>query len=421
MGTDWSSIDSRIHDPSWYESRTEFMDAFRKIRDEDPIHWADAESSYGRSFWFITRYDDVKAVINDPGSFSSRHFWSVGRPPRSPRRLTLEQRYELGMEGRVANLDPPMHTYLRRPMNPHFSVPAIAKLTDDVQQFADEIVAELRGRSSFEVVEDVAALLPMRVVMRLLGVPEEDWDGLRLAAGRYAQSNDPRFLIDGDPVKTAEIGLRGLVDFAMDLADKRQREPQDDFATVVTQMSVEGVGLSNYEMRGWFSSIILGGTETSRNAIGVGIWQLLSNPAQREIFLDAPLKEALNFTDEVIRWTSPARSVLRVASRNIEMGGKEIRQGDWVQASLISANHDERAFDDPGRFDLRRTPNDHLGLGDGIHKCLGRNLVRLEFAILAKALLKAFPDLKVEVEPKWIRDPAGSGLASLNVRTGGAA
>ncbi|ADP81239.1 cytochrome P450 [Pseudofrankia inefficax] len=415
MERDWTSIDNRLNDPLWYRERAEFLAAYRLLRDEDPVHWAKDEA-YGRSFWFLTRHEHVKQALGDHMTFSSRHLWTVGRPPRSPRRFTLEQRYELGLEARVVNVDPPIHTYLRRPMNRYFSVPSIAKLTDQIQRYSDEVVDRARGLEKFDLVEEVAAQLPVRVILGMLGVPEEDWALVRNAAGMYTQSHDPRFLVDDDPVKTAETGLRQLIDYAMDLAEERKREPRDDFATVVTEMKIEGEKLSTYELRGWFSALILGGIETSRNAISAGLWQLLVHPDQREIFLSAPAGRALDLVDEVIRWTSPARSLLRVATRDVEMGGKEIRQGDWVLLSLISANHDERVFEDPGRFDLRRDPVDHVGLGDGIHKCLGRNLLRLEFTTLARTLLQAFPDMSCAGEPTWMLDVNGSGLASLEVR-----
>lgn len=417
--TDWSTIDNSLNDPLWFADRQGYLEAFKLLRDEDPVHWAE-DTSYGRSFWALTRHEHVKWALNEYSIFSSRHLWTAARPPRKPQRFTLEQRYELGLEARPNNVDPPMHTYLRRPMNRHFSVPAVGKLGEDIQRYCDDIVEEVKAKETFDLIEDVASQLPLRVILRLLGVPEEDWDHLQDAAGRYTQSNDPRYLIDDDPAKTAEIGLRQLVDYAMALAEDRQRSPREDFATVATNMTIEGEKLSTYELRGWFTALILGGIETSRNAIGVGLWQMLENPDQRQLFVDAPVAETGDMVEEVIRWTSPARSLLRVATRDVEVEGKEIRQGDWVLPYLVSANNDERVFEDPDRFNLLRKPNDHMGLGDGIHKCLGRNLVRLEFTLLAKSVLEALPTMEVASEPEWIRDASGSGLVSLTIRTNAA-
>lgn len=417
MTTDWTEIDNRLQDPTWYEDRDTFLAGMKKLRDQDPVHWAEDES-FGRSYWFLTRHDHLRTVLADHASFSSRHFWTASRPPSSPRRMTLEERYELGLESRVSNLDPPMHTYLRRPVNRHFSVPAIGKLRDDIQRYVDDIVAEVREKDTFDLIEDVATELPVRVILRMLGVPEEDWEFLLAAAGRYTQSNDPRYLVDGDAAKTATLGMKQVVDYAVELAKDRQANPRDDFATVATNITVEGEKFSVYELRGWFSALILGGIETSRNAIGAGIWNLVKDPEQRRHFLDATTAEATDMVDEIIRWTSPARTLLRVATKDLDLDGKEVRQGDWVFACLAAGNNDDRVFDDPSRFDVTRPRlSEHLGLGDGIHKCLGRNMVRLEVAILAQTLLTALPELTVLSEPRWLTDVSRSGLTALSMST----
>src|SRR5690606_27695273 len=152
--------------------------------------------------------------------------------------------------------------------------------------------------------------------------------------------------------------------------------------------------------------------ESTRNAVSVGLLGYLNNPEQRQLLLDDP---SLNKSavEEVIRWVTPGSGRLRVATTDIEMHGKTIRQNDWIIAFLASANRDERVFENPDAFDIRRNPNPHLGLGEGLHMCLGRNLARLELATFFPKFLKAFPDLELTAAPDWIPDANVIGFRSM--------
>jgi cholest-4-en-3-one 26-monooxygenase len=179
---------------------------------------------------------------------------------------------------------------------------------------------------------------------------------------------------------------------------------------------VDGDRLSIHEMRVYFFTMIAGGPESTRNAASVGLWSFLRNPVERARLVGDP-SLVPSAVEEVVRWTSPVKQVLRIANDDIEFRGRRIRANDWVVLEVASADKDERVFADPHRFDITRQPNDHLGLGTGIHACLGRALVRLELSTLFPKLLAAFPDLEaLDREPHWIPDIHGTGLATLTVR-----
>ena len=407
---DWTTVDNSLLDPNWYTSPG-YHEAFARMRDEDPLHWTQ-DDRYGKHYWSPTRYDDVKNYLLDHERLSSR--WDT-RVPRTPKRLTPEERHERGFDIGVAFNDNPIHDMYRRPINKHFSVPAIGKLGHDVHSIVDEILIEVAERGSCDFVEDIAAELPVKVILRMLGVPENDWPMLREACWQWLAAADPRFIIDNDQVKTSLVGLRRLQEYCTELALERRRHPRDDFATVIGNVEIDGDKLSVHEMKTWFVTMIGGGLETTRNAAAVGIWQFLKNPGQRELLLADPTR-VKGAVEEVLRWGTPAKNRLRIATQDIELHGKTIRTGDWVVGFLAAANKDEREFVDPHRFDILRSPNRHLSLGEGIHLCLGRALARLELSALIPKVLRAFPDLETTAEPTWIADTSVTGFTSMPVR-----
>lgn len=409
---DVNAFDTKMLDPRWYTT-DEYHEAFKLLRDEDPVHWTE-DTSYGRDYWALTRYEHVDEYLLDPSRFSSR--WDT-RVPRSPKRRTPEERHEQGWDISIATNDDPVHDLYRRPINKHFSVPAVRRLSHDVDAIVDEIIAGVAERGECDLVEDLAADLPMKVILRMLGVPEEDWELLRVASWRWLAAADPRWIVDGDEVTTSLDGQKVLLDYCTELALSRRKNPRDDFATVIGELRVDGEPLSIHEMKIWFVTMIGGGLETTRNAAAVGTWLFLRNPEQRRLLMDDPTL-VNGAVEEVLRWATPAKNRLRLATADFDFHGRRIRSGDWVIGYLASANKDERVFPDPHRFDIRRTPNEHLALGTGIHLCLGRNLARLELASYFSKVLAAFPDLEVaeEGEPAWIADRSVTGFTSMPVR-----
>jgi len=412
MGIDWSDIDNRLVDHAWYAT-TEHHEAYRRLRDEDPVHWSEDEH-YGHPYWFVTRYDDVKDILFQPTAFSSRMH---NRLPRAPRRLTPEEKSAMGFDIGIASTDDPLHNVYRRPMNKHFSIPAIGRLRADIEGYVDDMICEVADLGEFDIVERMCAELPLRVVLRLLGVPTEDWEILKLAANQWGTPADPRYTIDNDPVKTAMTGNQAIGDYCVELARKRREHPEDDFATVVGNLKIDGDHLSIHEMRVYFFTMIAGGLETTRNAASSGIWGFLQQPDQRQLWADDPSLTP-TAVEEVMRWVTPARMLFRIVNDDMEYQGKRLRANDWLIASLTSANKDERQFPDPERLDITREPNEHLSLGTGIHACLGRALVRLELAVFFPKLFAAYPELEaVDSEPHRIPDIQANGLNSLIVRT----
>jgi len=410
MTTDLASVDDLLMDPAWY-AKNDWHPTFRMLRREDPVHWTD-DRRYGHPYWAVSTFDAICEVYDRWDLFSSRMGTPV--PPRSGRRFTPEERHAMALDVRAPSVDPPVHGLYRRPMNKHFSVPAVAKLTEDIDRIIDTLIADVAERQEFDLIKDVVGQLPVRVVFGLLGVPEEDWASLQASVSRYALGSDPAYTIDNDPVKTTLQGAREVDEYAGKLALSRREHPQDDLASVIGSLKIDGDNLSLHEMKSWFTTLILGGGETTRNALGTGVWQLLEHPEQRTMVVE---NEAIvsAAVEEVLRWGSPSRTVLRVANEDLEFHGKDMKAGDWVILFGASGNRDDSVWDDPDRFDITRERKDHLALGQGIHKCLGRNVARLELARFLPKFLRAFPELALTGEPEWVADYNSNGIHHMPV------
>ena len=408
--TDFTAYDTKIMDPDWFSS-LDYLDVLAQMRAEEPIRWVE-DPKYGKNYWLLTRHDHISEYLLDPGRLSVRFDTRI---PRSPKRRTPEERHQQLFDVRLSTNDDPIHNLYRRPMNKHFSVPAIARLADDIESVVDDIIAEAGEKGEADFVYDFATALPMNVILGMLGVPKEDWDLLNVASWQWMSGSDPKYMIDGDDVKTSLIGLQTLIDYCTELAHERRANPQDDFATVIANSEIDGDPLSIHEIKMWFVTMIGGGAETTRNAAAVGMWLFMNNPDQRDLLLKDP-SLTKGAVEEILRWVTPERSRLRVATEDFDFHGKRFRTGDWVVGMLSSANRDEQVFSNPNAFDITRTPNNHLSLGLGIHLCLGRALARLELGIFFQKMLQQFPDMEAVQEPTWIRDRSVAGFSEFPVR-----
>ena len=412
--TDLASVDDLLMDPAWY-AKNDWHPTFARLRREDPIHWTD-DKRYGHPYWAVTSYDAIRDVYERWDLFSSRS--GTPLPPRSGKRFTPEERHAMALDVRVTTVDPPVHGLYRRPMNKHFSVPAMARLTSKVDGYIDDLIDEVAEREEFDFIKDVAAELPLRVMFGLLGVPEEDWKTLQSSVLRYALASDPEYTVDNDPVATTKQGAREVDAYATELALDRRANPRDDLASVIGTLKIDGDTLSVHEMKGWFSLMILGGLETTRNGLATGVWQFLENPDQAKLVVE---NEAIvpDAVEEVLRWGSPSRTVLRTANEDLEFRGREMRTGDWLILFAASGNRDESVWKDPDRFDITRERKDHLALGHGIHKCMGRTTARLEMTRFFPKILKAFPELALTGDPTWVADYNSNGIHHMPVTHNG--
>lgn len=409
--TDWEKIDSDLTTPTFFAG-TYFHDTFAVMRREDPVHWT--QGNYPNGFWSLTKYDDVLRLLDDPVLFSIKH--GPHLPPDAIP-YTEDQLHDLGFDIGIASTDPPYHLKLRAPMNPHFSVPAVAKMRADVEQIVDGIFDEVLPRGRADLVEDLAAQVPVRLFLPMMGVPEEDWAYIRHLTIQLLHPEDPEFKREGEDAAQTTIDAQvEIYDYIYKLVEKRRAQPTDDFTSLIANMRVaSGEQLTLRQATVYAMTVIQGGLETTRNAAAVGMYELVKDPAQAKLLRDdsSIVKSAV---EEIIRWVTPSKNRARIAMEDTDIFGKPIKKGDWVVGWAVSANRDEEVFGPTAnRFDITRTPNKHLGFGDGEHICLGRNVARLEIEVLIKKFAALIDNAALVGEPNWVVSDNTTGFKKLEI------
>lgn len=412
MAVDWKNIDDKITTNAFYAT-DDFHEVFRQLRREDPVHWTDG--AYGRPLWYIMRHDDTAAYLTDTDTFSSKY---GGNLPPDPQQIFRIDQHAAGFGSLPTFVDAPRHMKLRRPFNKHFTTPVIARMTETVRRITNQILDEVGPRGECDLVDDVAAQLPTRLVCDMMGVPVKDWALMRSYAHSFMGSTDPEFRRPGMSESESQLSAqRDLFEYMKDLALEKRKNPTDDFTSLIGAMTMDGEPWEDRDLGWWCFSMIAGGLETTRNAVATGMLALIENPDQAAL-LREDYSRMNKAVEEILRWATPSKHKLRVATRDVEMRGKLIRKDDWVVAWLISANRDEEVFEDPYRFDVLRDPNPHISFGvtTGDHFCLGRNLARLEIKIIIEELLKRFPTIALNGDYEWLASSNTAGLKRMPVR-----
>jgi cytochrome P450 len=384
-------------------------DEFARLRREDPVSWS-AEEAPNSGFWSVNRYCDIVAASKDVAAFSSARGVSFEEPTDE----------DMAARTTIIDLDPPEHTKLRKVLSGAFSQRAVALYQDFVQKLTDHVLDErslneVDGTTEF--VESVAKQVPIRVLARIMGLPEADLD-------LFIDLGD-RLIANTDPDITDVVWGRDDTDAYRKYPFRSPYGKQlwDLGRTVIAAPHADDVlgriinaGLSETDLDNLFSIMVIAGNETTRIAIAQGVLAFAQFPDQWDRLLENPdlLDTA---TDEVMRWTCPTHFMRRTAARDTTLGGKQIRQGDKVILWYVSGNRDEDEFTSPDTFDVGRDPNRHLSFGrGGPHLCLGVHLARLEVKIVLAALAERVSRFELTGEPRRIRSNFTNGLRTLPLR-----
>ena len=406
----WQNLDDRICTPATFATEAVHGD-FAQLRRDDPVHWTEGANA-PRPFWSITTHADCMTVLGDQHSFSSEF---GGVMPLTADDPTPEQRHLLGFDSIPTFLDPPRHQKMRQPFNKHFAGPAIARLRPAVQAAVDAIIADVLPRGGCDFVDDIAGPLPAYLVCEMMGVPSRDRAQIRYYCAAFMGAQDPQYQVDGDELYTQRQNLAGIYNYIAELALSRRDKPADDFSSLVANMTVDGETFSDRDVGWWCFALVTAGLETTRSALAVGFLELFRDEEQTALLRADPALAPIA-AEEFVRFTSPGRQKFRIATRDYELRGKQIRRGDWIGCWLSSANRDETVFDNPEKLLVSRSPNPHIGFGSGGHSCLGRHLARLEMQIMINALLARIPDLRQDGDPAWVESINASGLKSMPVK-----
>jgi len=393
-----------LGDPRFF-ARTDVDAAFARLRADSPVHRTrDLGEPAGPDFWSVTRYEDVRTV--------SRDFHTFHNAPN----MTIEDYQRSGNS--ILHLDPPEHTQLRLVVNKGFTPRMVERMGDDVRTRAAALLDAVVADERWDLVSAYAAELPLRVICALLGVPEADEPWLLDCLVRVFGVSDPA---NDLPISERIRVMEELGAYAHELGAARLDDPRDDLTTVLVHAEVEDDDGARHRLRPgdyarFFSTLAAAGSETSRNGIAHGVWLLDRHPDQRARLLGDPERVFPTAVEEIVRYASPVMHMRRNVAHDTELAGRALAAGDRVVIWYRSANHDDAVFDDPERFDVTRSPNDHLGYGaGGPHFCLGAHLARLEIRVALEELYARFPDLAVVGEPERAAMRQINGIKRLDV------
>ncbi|WP_419994577.1 cytochrome P450 [Streptomyces boninensis] len=394
-------------DPDIYQQRVPLPE-FAELRQTAPVWWCpQPRGSVGfddEGYWVVTRHADVKAVSTDAQTFSSTENTAVIRFSEHIQRDEIEMQRLI-----MLNMDPPEHTRVRGIVQRGFTPRAIRSLEDALRGRATRIVAEAADRGSGDFVTEIAAELPLQAIAELIGVPQQDRGKLFDWSNKMLAYDDPELAITEEAGKEAAAEIIG---YAMGLAAERTKCPAQDIVSKLVAAEHEG-NLSEDEFGFFVLMLAVAGNETTRNAITHGMHAFLTQPEQWELY---KTQRPATAAEEIVRWGTPVTSFQRTATRDVELGGAQIKAGDRVGLFYASANHDPEVFDHPERFDITRDPNPHLGFGGGgPHYCLGKSLAILEIELIFNAIADAMPGIRLEGDPRRLRSAWINGVKEMQV------
>ena len=370
-----------ITDPATYANGIPH-EVFAEMRRTEPI----ALRMYDdRPFWAVTRYADLVTVTRDPVTYSN------ARGMTNLPDLTEEQ---MNARRSIVDTDAPEHIRLRKLGIPAFTSHKVRSYEDVTRDIASAVLREAAAKGSVDVVQDISAPLPIRVIINILGVPPED-------AGMLVQWSDE--LIDSTGVPADAYGnitplellpfnapaSHALFEYGRMMRAERTTNPKDDLTTALVEARYEGEALSDYDFKNMFHVLVFAGNETTRTAISNGIKAFIDNPDQLELLYQRP-ELVENAVEEIIRYATPVMHMRRTATCDTELAGMPIRENDKVVIWYCSANFDDAEFTDPLRFDITRPvkpPQVSFG-AKGPHHCLGAPLARMEIRVLLEEMIK---------------------------------
>jgi cholest-4-en-3-one 26-monooxygenase len=401
-------LDRQLTDPGFFATGDPHA-LLRRLRAEDPVHWT--QGALSRGFWSVTKYADVMAVAIDPRTFSSERGGIT--LPSSPQMEQISPQ-AMGCGESMIMTDPARHIAMRKAFNRLFLPRAVAVHEASGRKLVAEILDEVLPRGECDLVVDVAVKLPMAFICEMMGIPRQDWVRMNTWGNMVAGAEDPEYQV-GSALDTRREGNSCIFKYCAQLALERRGGDGDDLLSIIGNAEVQGRELNWRELGHNGGLFVLGGLETTRNAISGGILTLLENPREMDRLRSAPslMHPAC---EEILRWTSPITQLMCVATCDVELRGKKIREGDRVVMWHASANRDEEAFADPDRFDVGRSPNEHLAFGRGEHFCIGAHLARLELRLILEAVLREMPDLRLAGDVERLRSNVVAGIKHMPVR-----
>ncbi len=409
---DLSNLEPFARDDAWGQ--------FDVLRAQSPVHW-NPEPAPGTGFWSVTRHQDIIAVDRDPQTFTSTEYVNledVDDDLKDLRRSMLES-------------DGQRHRALRKLMQREFGGQTLRKYEDFLRGLTRATVnAALRHPDAefaeFDFVEHISADFPVQVLAKMLDVPQDHTGHLINWGNRMIGNTDPDYadvlLEDADSDKYRHLPFRSpaaleVFEYGRELARQRKGGAGEDLISkLINAMPEDGEPLTATEFDNYFLLLVVAGNETTRHTISHAMLALINYPDQLALLQNKP-ELIPTAVEELLRWASPVYHFRRTATRDVELGGVTIKQGDKVVMWFASGNRDEAVFHDPYTLDVTRKPNDHVTFGkSGPHFCLGNNLARMEIRLMLETLLPSIKKIELAGEVTYVRSNFVHGIKKFPVR-----
>lgn len=402
----------------WAQPPDAREERFAELRRERPLSWhPPAETDLlpdpdAPGFWALVTHADIQAVSRDAETFASGQQYGGVMLEDVPEDM-LEAAHS------ILAMDAPRHHRQRKVISSVFTPRRVRQIEEQIAEQARLIVDDLlAGDGSADFVTAVAARLPMWTISQMIGIPPERRQEVADAANAMVGWNDPDYIGDGDPMAVLLNGLMTLHTASFELSALRRESPADDLMTALVQAEVDGDALTDEEIAAFFVLLCVAGNDTTRQTSSHAILALDRNPDQKRLLteeFDDRIKPAV---EEFVRWASPVLTFRRTATRDTEIRGQRIAEGERVVLFYHSGNRDEAVFTDPHVFDITRAENPHVGFGGGgPHFCLGHHLAKTQLRALFHQLLTRVPDLSVG-EPEFLTGNFINGIKRLPVTFG---
>ena len=390
-----------LYDPERYIAGPPH-ELFAELRRTQPVYFQEMTGEPG--YWMVLKHADVVHVAREPTLFSA----SEGGVMLE----NLEQSQLEMMRNMLLAMDPPRHVDYRRPVAPRFKARVIAEMEPQIRTICQEIMADAAARGDVEFVHDVTSSLPSRVIGQLMGLPPEDLPMIHRLAEMNTSGQDAEYMSAND-VPQASIDMAM---YAIEFAARRRAEaPRPDLTTLLLETDFNGHYMNDIDFGSFFVQLVTAGNDTTKTMLASGLLTLLEHPDQLAA-MRADRSLVPGAVEEILRYANPLHYFRRTTTRDTELRGVPIPAGEKVAMIYTSANRDEDVFDDPQRFDIRRSPNPHLSFGIAEHFCLGVHLARLEGRVFFEELLATFPTLELIGEPVRVRSNLNNALKVLPIR-----
>lgn len=383
---------------------------YARLHEEGPLHYLDVGGKW--AVWSVFSHAECSSIAKDPRC-------SAKRAQQMLLPLPLSRQSEFSELARMLSLwlifmDPPEHTRLRKLLNKGFSPSVVDSLRPQVEDIVERMLKPLERGSEVELMRQFANPLPVRIILEMLGIPQElhaafvDWSR---AIAVFRGSPDRTV----EQARAAQDALIALTDFFRKTVAERRRNKGNDLISLLIDIEEEGEVLTEEELYAQCTALLFAGHETTRNLIGNGMYTLLRNPREAVELRDNP-EMIRSAVEELLRYESPVQFTARVLKEDIEICGQHIPKKWTILCMLGAANRDPKQFEEPNQLNLKRLNNQHLAFSAGPHFCIGSQLARLEAQVALSNLLRRFPEMKlIGPRPEWASTFGLRGLKGLPV------